>query len=44
LPNVIAFSAITDRQIAIAFFSHKQAPNRHCLISDKNSAQLAAIT
>jgi hypothetical protein len=40
----IAFSAIPDRQIAIALFSNERATNCHRLVSDKNSAKLAAIT
>jgi hypothetical protein len=43
LPNGVAYSMIKDRQIAIALISDKRAPNRHCLLSDKNSAKLPAI-
>jgi hypothetical protein len=44
LPNGIAYSAIKDRQISIASISDKRAPNRHHLLSDKNSTKLPAIT
>jgi hypothetical protein len=44
LPNGVAYSAIKDRQIAIALISNKRALNHHRLFSDKNSAKLPAIT
>jgi hypothetical protein len=31
LPNGVAYSAIKERQIAIAFFSNTRAPNRNRL-------------
>jgi hypothetical protein len=43
-PTGIAYSAIKDRQIAIALISNKRAPNRHRLFSDKNSTKLLANT
>jgi hypothetical protein len=44
LPNGVAYSAIKDRQIAIALISDKRAPNRHRLFSVKNSTKLPVIT
>jgi hypothetical protein len=34
LPNGVPYSAMKDRQIAIALISDKRAPNRNCLFSD----------